>query len=166
MIFKELSTIKKEELSNQLTTYAQSVGGNNYFLTMIENIKEANPNPLLNKTAIFHYKYGTLNWEKSIYKDTLGELFNAMRREEQTGDILDGLTPKQYKKSMNMLKILKPITITVNPKDDTLDGFSFSILDTTQLKKTKISLIFKIIFFYGVDFSKEVLNYKKLDNTN
>jgi hypothetical protein len=165
MIFKNLTIDEKNKLSTELTHYSKNIGGDNFFLTMIENIRESKPNPLLNKTAICHYKNGTLSWKKTIYKDTLTILFNGIRKEEKDGDILDGLNVKEYKQTMNMLKILKPIEITVNPKEE-YEGFSFSILDTTEMKKTKISLIFKIIFFYNIEFAKEVLNHKVIDNTD
>ena len=86
-----------------------------------------------------------------------------MRKEEKDGDMINGLKPKEYKITMNMMKILKPITVTINPKDEECGGFSFPILDTTEPKKTKMSLIFKILFFYNIEFAKEALNYEIKD---
>ena len=61
---------------------------------------------------------------------------------------------------MNMMRALKPIEITVESKDkESGDGFSFLILDTSTEKKTKVSVMFKIIFFYNLDFAKRALNY-------
>lgn len=160
MIYERLTNEKKEELYKELNNYAISIGGKNFFLGMIEDIKNAKPNALLNKTAIFHYSKGTLNWGKSIFKDTLVTLFNAIRKEEKDGDMIDGLTPKEYKSTMNMMKILKPIIVTINPKGEDYGGFSFPILDITQPKKTKITLLFKIIFFYNIEFVKKALNYE------
>ncbi|MCK5294964.1 MAG: hypothetical protein KAJ49_09945 [Arcobacteraceae bacterium] len=163
MIYKNLTDEQKEQISKELNNYAVAVGGINPFLTMIEDIRDARPNALLNKTAIFHYAQGTLNWGKSIFKDTLTTLFDAMRKEEKDGDMINGLKPKEYKITMNMMKILKPITVTINPKDEECGGFSFPILDTTEPKKTKMSLIFKILFFYNIEFAKEALNYEIKD---
>jgi len=160
MNYDSLTDEKKIELKEKLEQYIENVGGVNFFLTLIEDIRATKPNPLLNKTAIYHYKNGTLNWEKSIYKDTLTALFNALKYEEEQGDMLKDLRPKEYKSTMNMMKILKPIVIKVNPKDESLDGFEFSILDTSIMKNTKISLIFKIIFFYNIEFAKKALNFK------
>ena len=164
MIFKNLSNEQKEQLSKELKNYATSVGGTNFFLTMIEDIRGSRPNALLNKTAIFHYTQGTLNWGKSIFKDTLTVLFDSMRKEEKDGDMINGLKPKEYKNTMNMMKILKPVTVTVNPKDEECGGFSFQILDTSEAKKTKISLIFKVLFFYNIEFAKEALAYEIKDD--
>lgn len=160
MNYDSLSQEMKIQLKETLEEYSNNVGGTNFFLSLIEDIRNTKPNPLLNKTAIFHYGNGTLNWEKSIYKDTLTTLFNAMKHEEQSGDILKDLKPKEYKNTMNMMRILKPINIKINPKDESLDGFEFNILDTSVAKNTKVTLIFKIIFLYNIEFVKKALNFK------
>ena len=54
-----------------------------------------------------------------------------------------------------MMRTLKPVSITIVPKDGT--EFYLDILDTSEPKKTKVSLMFKTIFFYNVDFAKTVL---------
>ena len=164
MNYDSLSNEIKIELKEKLENCSNSVGGLNFFLRLIEDIRDTKPNPLLNKTAIFHYSNGTLNWEKSVYRDTLTALFNAMKHEEKYGDLLKDLKPKEYKSTMNMMRVLKPINIKVNPKDESLDGFDFTILDTSTMKNTKISLMFKIIFFYNVDFAKKALNFKVQDD--
>ena len=160
MRFNDLETTQKEELHTTLTQYATSIGGINAFLEMIENIRESKPKALLNKTAIFHYKSGKIQWGKSIYKDTLATLYSAMVKEEKDGDIINGLAPKEYKLTMNMMRALNPVQITVIPKDEQFEGFTFDMLNSTENKKTKVDLIFKIIFFFNIDFAKEVLNYK------
>ncbi len=159
MHFNDLPTQQKEQLHKQLLVNATNIGGINQFLQMIEDIKVAKPKALLNKTAIFHYKSGKINWGKSIYKETLNILHTAMVKEEKDGDIIDGSNPKDYKNTMNMMRTLKPIELTIIPKDENYKGFTLSILDTTQEKKTKVSLVFKIIFFYNIDFAKQVLSY-------
>ncbi len=160
MNFNDLPTQQKEQLHNTFIKNANSVGGVNAFLKMIEDIKTSKPKALLNKTAIFHYSSGRLLWEKSIFKDTLTILQSAMIKEEKSGDMIAGLDPKEYKSTMNMMRVLKPIKITIVPKDEACEGFEFMILDTTQEKKTKVTLDFKIIFFYNIDFAKSILNYK------
>jgi hypothetical protein len=151
-------------MAKEIQSNVASVGGMNSYLSLIDSTRDTKPNGLMNKTAIFHYPSGTLNWEKSIYKDTLTELFSAMRREEKDGDMLNGLKPKEYKNTMNMMRILKPINITVNPKDEKYSGFSFPILDTSEAKKTKISMIFKILFFYNIEFAKAAIAYEIKDD--
>jgi len=160
MNYDSLTNEQKQQLQQTLEDYASKLGGTNALLTLIENIKDTKPNPLLNKTASFKYKDGTITWEKSIYKDTLTTLFNAIRHEDKTGDILKDLSPKDYKNTMTMMKILKPITIKIKPNDETLEGLEFPILDTSVAKNTKISYLFKTIFFYNVGSTKKAINFK------
>lgn len=161
MNFNDLNNEEKQTLHNELTACATSIGGKNYFLQMIEDIKKEKPNILLNKSAAAHFTYGRISWTKSIYKDTLTLLYDAMKREEKTGDMLNGIEPKLYKNCMNMMKTLSSVNIIVKPKDDENgEGFELKMLDTTTPKKTKINLLFKIIFFYNIDFAKQVLSYK------
>ena len=159
MNFIDLDKETKEQLHTQILSNAMSIGGKNFFLQMIEDIKKAKPNALLNKSAKFHYLEGSISWKKSIYKDTLTLLFNAMQKEEKDGDMLEGLNPRKYKTTMNMMRTLKPIELKVRPKNLKYgDGFDLSILDISQEKKTKVSLMFKIIFFYNIDFAKKALS--------
>jgi hypothetical protein len=160
MNFNDLTREEQSNLHITLTQYAIKIGGVNSFLQMIEDIRVAKPKALLNKTAIFHYKNGKISWGKSIFKDTLTILYNAMAKEERDGDIIAGLNPKEYKATMNMMRTLKPIIVTILPKDENLEKFSFHMLDSKIDKKTKIDLIFKIIFFFNINFAKEVLAYK------
>ena len=79
--------------------------------------------------------------------------------------MLNGLESKDYKETMNMMRTLKPITIRVTPKkNEELRGFAFSILDTSVEKKTKVSMIYKIIFFYHIEFAKDILAYEIVEN--
>lgn len=159
MRFNDLDLNAKKELNLQINEYANSIGGINFFLQMIEDIRAEKPNALLNKTAIFHYAKGKVTWSKSIYKDTLTQLFNAMRKEDKDGDILNGLNPKVYKETMNMMRTLKPVSIAIRTEDNS-SGFTVDILDSSEVKKTKVDLMFKIIFFYNIEFAKDALNFK------
>jgi hypothetical protein len=159
MRFNDLHLNAKKELNIQINEYANSIGGVNAFLQMIEDLRNEKPNALLNKTAIYHYTKGKIAWSKSIYKDTLTQLFNAMRKEDKDGDILNGLNPKVYKETMNMMRTLKPVTISIRNEDNS-SGFTVDILDSREAKKTKVDLMFKIIFFYNIEFAKDALTFK------
>ena len=41
------------------------------------------------------------------------------------------------------------------------EGFTLSIVETDIKDKATISLMFKIIFFYSIDFAKDALAYDK-----
>ncbi len=165
MNFNELDAKTKKQLHEEVTQFAETIGGINVFLQMIEDIKKEKPHALLNKSCVFHFAKAKLNWNKQIFKESLDHLFSAMRKEERDGDMLNGLNPKDYKNTMNMMRTLKPISIRVTPKkEEELRGFAFSILDTSVEKKTKVSMIYKIIFFYHIEFAKDILTFKNEEN--
>ena len=165
MNFNQLDEEQKNKLHNQAMEVAQNLGGVNFFLQMIEDIKKEKPHALLNKSCVFHFSKGKLNWNKQLFKESTNLLFTAMRKEERDGDMLNGLPPKEYKETMNMMRTLKPLIITVTPKKvEEPRFFSFPILDTRVEKKTKVSLFYKMLFFYHIDFAKDVLNYGNEEN--
>jgi len=159
MDFNKLDVSLKEEISSTFDDYSNILGGKNPFLKMIEEIREIKPNPLLNTTGIFHTSDAKVILSKAMYKDTFNALFEAIRREEKNGDMLDGITPKEYKTTMNMMKTLKSVTITFESKKNENEKFTFSILDTSEEKKTKTTFVFKAIFFYNLNEAKKALNY-------
>lgn len=165
MNFNQLNEEQKEQLHKQTMELTENLGGVSFFLQMIEDIKKEKPHPLLNKSCVFHFSKGKLNWNKQLFKESVDNLFSAMRKEEKDGDMLNGLAPKDYKETMNMMRTLKPLVITVTPKKvEEPKMFSFSILDTSVEKKTKVDLFYKMVFFYHIDFAKDVLNYKSEEN--
>ena len=165
MNFNQLDEEQKSKLYSQAMEVAQNLGGVNFFLQMIEDIKKEKPHALLNKSCVFHFSKGKLNWNKQLFKESTNLLFTAMRKEERDGDMLNGLPPKEYKDTMNMMRTLKPLVITITPKKvEEPRFFSFSVLDTSVEKKTKVDLFYKMVFFYHIDFAKDVLNYKTEEN--
>ncbi|QKF82944.1 hypothetical protein [Halarcobacter ebronensis] len=160
MDFNKLDTKTKESLHEEFSNYAQQMGGANFFLNIVEEIRALKPNGLLNTSAAFHTKKARISLSKAIYKDTLTTLFEAIRKEERDGDMLDGANPKEYKATMNIIRALKPVTVTFESKESEGGSFTFNILDTSVEKKTKVTFAFKTIFFYHLDEIKKVLFYK------
>ena len=161
MRFNDLDLETKKALHNDLSTKANSIGGTNFFLQMIEDVREEKPSSLLDENAVYNYTNGKISWGKSIYKETLTTLFLSMRKEEKDGDLINGLNPKDYKATMNMMRTIKPVTISVTSNDEKNGhGFTFNILDSSEAKKTKFDLMFKIIYFYNIEFAKDALTFK------
>lgn len=154
MNFKDLQKEQKEHLHNSLMILVEKLDGKNFFLNFIEELRKEPTSPLLNKYTKHSFIKANIEWNKVIYEDTLKHLFNSIKREEANGDIIDGINPKEYKATMNMMKTLKPLSITI------CDTLTFPILDTTEPKKTKVSLLFKTIFFYNISFAKDALSYE------
>ncbi len=159
MDFNKLDKETKQTLHEEFISYADTLGGKNFFLKMIEELREQKPNPLLNETGVFHTSKVKITLSKPIFKQTFTALFEAIRKEEKDGDMLDGLSPKAYKQTMNMMRTLKSASIRFELKDAEDKSFSFHILDTTQEKKTKATFAFKAMFFYHLDEAKKALNY-------
>lgn len=159
MDFNKLELTKKDSLHEEFNAYSKILGGDNFFLKTVEEIRDQKPNPMLNQTGTFHTTKAKITLSKSIYKDTLTALYEAIRREEKNGDMLDGATPKEYKATMNMIRTLKPVLVTFEAKESGLK-FAFNILDTSIEKKTKVTFAFKAIFFYHLDELKKTLFYK------
>ena len=86
MRFNDLDLETKTQLNKQLTQYSNSIGGMNFFLQMIEDVRNEKPSSLLSKEASYTYKQGKITWTKSIFKETLTLLFSAMRKEEKDGE--------------------------------------------------------------------------------
>lgn len=161
MNFNQLEKEQKNKLHDTLSFYTEQLGGINLFLKMLEEIRESKPKALLNKTAIFHTSNAKILWGKTIFKDNLNLLYSAMINEEKNGNIFKDLVPKDYKNTMNMVRSLHSIELTIEPKDTTKESFSFMMFDTSIEKNTKIDMIFKIIFLFSIDFAKQVLAYTK-----
>lgn len=160
MNFKDLDTKTKKALHEELSSFANALGGMNFFLQLIEDLKKEKVPALLNKTSIYHYSKGKLSWNKSIYKDTYNLLIETIKAEEKKDYSLSNEKLKKQKNINNMKKALKPISIKVESKDENSEGFSFNIIDAKNEENIKISFVFKIIFFYHVSFAKDVLTYK------
>ena len=94
MNFSTLPDETKQKLHEEILSNANSIGGKNFFLLMLEDIREEKPSPLLNKSSNFPFSKGRIRWGKSIYKNTLTILLNAIRKEDKDGDMIDGLKPK------------------------------------------------------------------------
>ena len=160
MNFKDLSIEEKKEINELLTKYADSIGGVNFFLQLIDDIKKETIFPLLNKSNIFHFSKGKVSWSKGIYKDTKFLLHNYLKSMEKDEKYLSTIKPKEKKNIENMMRTLKPVEIKVRSKNNADEGFNFNIIDITDGQNAKVSLSYKIIFFYGKDFAKQALSFK------
>ncbi len=164
MNFNHLDSQTKKELHEEVLENANSLGGMNFFLQLIEDIKKAKGHPLLNKSNAFHYSKGKVSWNKAIYKDTLVLLHDTIKKSEQDENYFDELKPKHQKTTTNMMKALKPIYIQVAPKDSNEgEGFELNIIDASNPDDIKISMMYRIIFFYNTDFAKDAMTYKSED---
>ena len=160
MKFIDLTQEQKEAIHQTLNTYATQLGGKNFLLHLIEDVKKAPEHPLTLKEKHFSFSKGFVTWNKAIYKETLELLLNAILREEREGDIFATLKPKEKKRVENMLKTLSPVLLEVKPKNmKDGEGFKLSIIEREDGSDAHLSPVFKALFFYPIDFTKKALSY-------
>jgi len=145
---------------------AETLGGVNFLLNLIETMKTNRPNALLLKDKKVVSNEATIEWNKVVFKDkfeVLEETIHSHKSSEgQDFNLLDVQSEKKRKKILNMIKTLSPIEFVVLPKISTEKngGFSFKIFDIVDDKNVKINPIFVAMFFCSVDFTKKALKYE------
>ncbi len=153
MKFKDLSEEERLAFYNELVEVSEKVGGQNFFLQILESIRKEKVHPLLNKSLACRYNRGRISWEKSIYKDTLEYIQSLINKK----DLFKNISEKEYKKRVNLMKTLKPLEFKVLPlKEEDGEGFSFKAIDFIDEKNSKFSDLFKIIFFYNINYTKNI----------
>jgi hypothetical protein len=147
---------------------AESVGGVNFILGLVEAIKEKKPNALINSACKVDSKELNIRWNKIVFKDKFDVLEEAVRSHKSTGDhdfnILRTDSPKKKKKILNMVKTLAPVEFIVKVKNsEDLAGFSFKIFETIEEDCVKINPIFAAMFFCSTEYMKKALRYEISD---
>ena len=158
--FNTLSDEEKLLHHQKLLHYADNFGGKNFFLQLLEAIRETKPHPLTSGNSEFRIELGSITWNKVIFNDKLQLLLKARVNETQQENFLPKKEGKNYKKILNVVRTLKPIVFTIKPNNDE-DGslLVFQAFDVIDETTTKLNPIFDAIFFCSVDMVKKALNY-------
>ncbi len=158
--FNGLNEEEKLNYHNQVSKSAASFGGANEFIQLLEAIRNTNPHPLTANNSEFSCELGTIKWNKAIFKDKLTLLTKIRLNEGENDTLLPHKEDKEYKKVMNLLRTIKPITFEVYPSDTTAGkGFQVHPFEVIGENITRLDLIFDILFFCPVDQVKEILSY-------
>lgn len=159
--FNNLNDAEKQAYHERLSAAAEAFGGTNYFLQLLEAIRKTKPHPLTAKQCEFRFSRGSVKWEKVIFQDKLSLLLKERVHESKRGNLLPESSAANYKKVLNLVRTLKPITFQVTPKNlKDGDGFvvvPFEVIDETT---TRLDPLFDALFFCAVDTVKKVLNYE------
>jgi len=162
--FDALSDEDKRIRHREMLQYAESFGGQNFFLRLIEAIRESKRDPLVAQDSKFDMEIGYIKWNKVIFNDKLQLLQRVRRDEIKRDNLLPPKDDKSYKKVLNLLRTLKPIVFHVKPKNiEDGRGFFFQAFEIIDKDKTKLNPIFDALFFCSIDNVKRVLNYKPKD---
>ena len=159
--FNNLPDEQKAHYHEKLHEYAQRIGGVNFLLQLIEGIREANPHPLTTSSKELVLNSVKLKWNKVIFNDKLQLLIKTYENGGKGGNLLPKKEAKGFKKTLNLLRMMKPIIFTVMPahREDG-SGFIFQPFEIVSETNTKLNFIFEILFFTSVANTKEILNYQ------
>ena len=159
--FNTLTDEEKKIHHEKLLECANNFGGKNFFLQLLEAIRETKPHPLTAGSCQFSIELGTIKWNKVIFNDKLQLLLKARVNEGEQDNFLPKPDEKNYKKILNVVRTLKPIVFRVTPslKEDG-PGFLFQPFDMVDGNKTKLNPLFDALFFCSVETVKKALNYE------
>ena len=159
--FNNLTDEEKLHYHTLLTTAANNYGGINFFLQLIEAIRDSSPHPLTSRHQDSLFELGNIRWGKTIFNDKIILIEKLRREKNEKGNLLKDKEGKEYKKTINLIKTLSPITFSVRPslRDDG-EGFDFKAFDNINEETTTLNPIFEALFFCSVDTVKKILNYK------
>jgi len=143
---------------------AESIGGTNFLLALLEAMKEKKPNALMFKACHIDSNEAIIKWNKIVFKDKLDVLEEVVRSRKSTDtgefNILENDSAKKRKKILNMVKTLAPIEFTVTPKNaENGGGFNFKVFELVEEDKVLINPLFAAMFFCSTEYMKKTLKY-------
>ncbi len=144
---------------------AETIGGANFLLALIEAMKSKKPNPLMFSAKQIASENSIIKWNKVVFKDkvtVLEEILYAHKSSEEPNfNILANVGEKKKKNIINMVRALAPIEFVVTPQNHKDGGgFSFKVFETIEDDFVKINPIFVAMFFCSAEFTKKALNYE------
>ncbi len=156
--YDSLSSDEKLEIKGRLLECATSIGGKNYFLSMIEAMRSSYQHPLMSKECSFRFDKGVVKWQKVIFKDKVDLLILLAQDERKTDNLMPDRKEKNYKTVMNLLRAIGPMKFEAKPKNSKDgDGFMFNAIDVIDNKTCRLNFIFEIIFFLPLQIVKKIL---------
>ncbi len=156
--YNSLDKAAKHNFKKQLSECAQAFGGKNYFLQLLEAIRDTRPHPLMAKDSKFSFSQGTIKWKKVIFKDKVHLLIKLLGENQTNGNLMPKKGDKGFKTVMNLLRTLGPMKFEVNPKNKVNgDGFILHPFDRIDNKTTQLNYIFDAVFFMPMYVVKKAL---------
>ena len=157
--YKLLDDATKQYYKKQITNCAQSLGGKNYFLQLLEAIRVAHPHPLMAKDYSFRFAYGIVKWKKVIFKEKVFLLIELFKDKESNGNLMPKKGDKRYKTIMNLLRTMGPMEFEIRPKNSKNgDGFILHPFDIIDENTLHLNFMFEVLFFLPLYIVKQVFN--------
>lgn len=150
---------EEQTLGELLRQCADAVGGKNFFLTLVETIRETREGILLSEKRELKYPTGTVVWNKTLFADNWRLLNESAKVRTKGGNILPPPEDKKHKKILNMIRTLKPLAFTVIPANaEDGAGFTFPALEVADATTTHISPLFKALFVMPLETLRKTMN--------
>jgi hypothetical protein len=159
--FNNLSNEEKLYYHQLILDCANNYGGINFFLQLIEKLREVSPHPLSSRHQDFLFDLGNIRWNKTIFQDKIELIETRRKNKEISQSFLPNKEDKSYKRTLNLIKTLSPIVFSVRPalRDDG-EGFDFKAFNQMDNGMIALNPIFEILFFCSIETVKKILNYK------
>jgi hypothetical protein len=160
--YQSLTDTQKQYYHTLLLEAADKFGGKNFFLHLLEAIRETKPHPLIAANRTFTMELGEIKWNKTVFKDKLQLLQKVRTEESKRGNLLPDEADKSYKKVLNLVRTLKPIVFHVKPQHkEQGPGFFFQPFEVIDEKTTRLNPLFDALFFCAIGTVKKLLNYEE-----
>ena len=166
--YNSLDDVTKEDLRRQINDCAESLGGKNYFLQLLEAIRGEHHHPLMAKDLSFRFKHGIVKWKKVIFKDKVQLLIKLLKNNKINGNLMPKKGDKNYKTIMNLLRTLGPMKFKIQPKNSNDgDGYILHPIDIIDENTSQINFMFEVVFFLPLYIVKKIFigPTKKKNNT-
>ena len=159
--FNNLTNEEKLHYHEIIITCANNYGGINFFLQLVEKVRDVSPNPLSSRHQDFLFDLGNIRWDKTIFQDKIDLIAQRRKNKDTNKNFLPEKEDKAYKRTLNLIKTLSPVTFSVRPalREDG-EGFDFKAFDKIDEDVTKLNPIFEVLFFCSIETVKKILNYK------
>ena len=155
--YNSLDDLTKQNLKKEINDCALSLGGKNHFLHLLEEIRQERPHPLISKKSSFRFSYGTVKWEKVIFKDKVDLLLKMAKERENNRNLMPKKGNRHYKTIMNLLRTLGPMTFEIRPKNKKDgDGFNVHPFDIIDENTSHLNFMFDAVFFLPTRIVKQI----------
>jgi len=157
--YNSLDDLTKQNLKKEINDCALALGGKNHFLHLLEEIRKERHHPLMAKSSSFRFSYGTVKWEKVIFKDKVHLLIKMIKDRENNGNLMPKKGDRKYKTVLNLLRTLGPMKFEIRPKNNKDgDGFNLHPFDIIDENTSHLNFMFDIVFFLPIHIVKQVFN--------
>jgi len=158
--FNNLTDEEQLHYHTILMTAANNYGGVNFFLQLLEALREASPHPLISRHQDFLFELGNIRWGKTIFQDKVQLIKETRISRAKEESFLPSSDDKKYKKILNLIRTLDPITFSVRPQFREIgEGFDFKAFETKD-DIVRLHPLFEALFFCSIETVKKILNHK------